>query len=336
MKLSKFLVALMINVVLGLLLSAATGLNPLVCSVAFIAVGVLMYKTKTQAKGAVMFEGLAAEVWLPDVKDLFYPDSSFLNEPTDFSSLVNNDAINLQEAGGNPSVLVNNNTYPITTTDASDLPIRKVLDTYDTTSTIVRNAVAIELAYDQRKLYTKKHKDALLEKLSVDAAHVYAPQVASALNPVIDATAGNAAEILDYIIDLQTAYNNADAPTEGRILVLDPNHAAIIAKEDKKLYKMFEGTPGSMLFGFKTYMFSRNAFFIKATGQKAAKGVAFNPAIHARSSFSFLKNEVMKAQGTFQFFSTLNDPAQKGDVFNFQMRALVEVIRDKYRGAIIK
>ncbi len=335
MKLSKFLVALMINVVLGLFLSAATGLNPIVCAIAFIAIGIIMYKV-SEAKGVVMFDGLAAEVWLPDVKDQFYPDSSFLNEPTDFSSLVNNDALNLQEAGNNPSVLVNNNIYPITSVDASDLPIRKVLDTYDTTSTIVRNAIAIELAYDQRKLYTKKHKDALLEKFSVDAAYIYAPTGAGALNPVVNATGGNAAEILDSIIDLQTAYNNVDAPTEGRILVLDPNHAAIIAKEDKKLYKMFEGAPGSMLFGFKTYMFSRNAFFITATGLKAAKGVAFNPAIHSRSSFSFLKNEVMKAQGTFQFFSKLNDPDQKGDVFNFQMRGLVEVIRNKYRGAIIK
>lgn len=335
MKPSKFLVALLFNLFMGVVLASVFSINPAVAIAGVMGAGAVMHMVK-QASGIVLFDGLAAEIWLPDVKEDFYPDSSFLREATDMSSFVENDAINLAEAGVDPTVLVNNNVYPIPETDAADTPLRHVLDTYDTTSSVVRNAIAVELSYDQRTLYTSKHKKALLQKFGIDGAYAYAPTQNATLNPVLDDTAGNANEILDRIIDLQTQYNTIDAPLDGRILVLDPNHAAIIAKEDKKLYKSFEAEPGKMLFGFKTYMFSRNPIYIKATGVKAAKGTAFVDATHARSSFTYLKSEVMKAQGTMKLFSTLNSPSHKGDVFNFQMRGLVAALRNKYRGAIIK
>ncbi len=335
MKLSKFLAAFLINAIIGLLFATGLSANPFVCIAAVNGAGAIMHVIKVKS-GIVLFDGLAAEVWIPDVKDNFYPDSSFLSQAQDMSSLVDNDAINLAEAGIDPTVLKNNSTYPIAETDASDTPLRLVLDTYDTTSTVVRNAVALELAYDQRVLYTGKHKKVLLQKFGIDAAFAYAPASAAGTNQIIDATADAAGVILDRIIELQTAYNNVDAPLEGRILVLDPNHAAIIAKEDKLLFKSFENTPGSNLFGFKVYTFSRNPIYIKSSVTKAAQGTAFVGATHAKSSFAFLKDEVMKAQGTFKLFSTLNSPSHKGDVFNFQMRGLAKSIRNKYMAAIIK
>lgn len=335
MKLSKFFQALLVNAIIGLVFATAFVVNPLLSISCVLLAGVVMHKVKKES-GIVLFDGLAQEIWLPDIKDNFYPESSFLSEPQDMSSLVDNDAINLAEAGIDPTVLKNNVAYPIAETDASDTPLRMVLDTYDTTSTVVRNAVALELAYDQRQLYTSKHKKALLLKFGIDAAYAYAPSAVAATNPIIDATGDAADVILDRIIELQTAYNNLDAPAEGRILVLDPNHAAIIAKEDKKLYKSFESSAGAMLFGFKIYTFNRNPIYIKASTTKAALGTAFVGATHAKSSFAFLKDEVMKAQGTLKLFSTLNSPSHKGDVFNFQMRGLATSIRGKYKAAIIK
>ncbi|MGN6604557.1 MAG: hypothetical protein ACTHK8_19010 [Ginsengibacter sp.] len=337
MKLSKFSLALFMNLLIGLFIATAFGLNPLACVAGVNAAGAVMHIVKTQS-GIVFFDGLAQEIWLPDVKQDFYPDNSFLSEPQDMSELVDNDAINLAEAGIDPDVLVNNAAYPIAMTDAGDTALRLILDTYDTTSTVVRNAVALELKYDQRALYTSKHKKALLKKFGIDAAYAYAPTQADAAkhNTVLDASADAADVILDRIIELQTAFNNVDADTEGRILVLNPNHAAIIAKEDKKLYKAFESAPGSKLFGFKIYMFTQNPIYIAATGVKAAKGTAFVQGTHLNASFAFMKDEVMKAQGTFKFFSKLNDPDNKGDVFNYQMRGLVSSIRNKYSAALLK
>ena len=43
---------------------------------------------------------LQKEIWVNQIKENFYPDSSFLNYAKDFSGLVENHAINMAEAGG--------------------------------------------------------------------------------------------------------------------------------------------------------------------------------------------------------------------------------------------
>ncbi len=326
---------LALNIVAGLMLALAFQVSPLI-GVAITGGLAIGKKVFCDATGYAMFVDLAPEIWTSDVKDNFFPDTSFMSEPSDFSYAVNADAINMAEAGADPSVLKNNTTYPVSTADAGDTPIRKVLDYYDTTTTVVRNAIAVELNYNQRQLYTAKHKRVLLQKISNDGAYAYAPLQAATLNPVLDATGDSASVILDRIIELQTAYNNMDAPTDGRILVMHPNHISIVAKEDKTLFKSFEATPGKMLFGFKVYQYTASPLYVKSTGVKAAQGVAFNGSIHARCSFSFLKDETMKAMGTLTMFSLMNDPALKGDSFNFQQRAYVDKIRNRYAGAILK
>lgn len=316
-----------------MLIAGLSGIWLLVGGMAMITIGEGMYISKKQNK-SVLFDGLATEVWLPLVMEDFYPNASFLSAATDLSSLVDNDKINFAEAGGDPSVLKNNTNYPIGSNVATDTPKEVVLDYYDTDSTIVRNAIAVELAYDQRLLYAKKHQKALLKRFGIDAAFAYAPASNSANNPVLNLGVNDS--VIDAVIDLQAKYNEFDDDGTDRHLVLAPTHMAKIAKEDKQLYKAMLAKPGDIYFGFKTWSFSKNPIYVSATGAKAAFGAAFVPGTHKNSSFSFLGNEVMKAQGTFKMFSKLNDPDQKGDVFNFQMRGLVSTMRAKYSGAILQ
>jgi hypothetical protein len=333
MKTSKFLAALLFNCMVGLIVSTVFGLNPAACMAVTNLAGAAIYQVNHQF-GTSLFDGLAAEVWLPDVMEDFYPVNSFLQGARDLSSLVDNDKINFAEAGADPTVMKNNTNYPVGNNVAGDTPKELALDYYDTDSSIVRNAVAVELAYDQRALYTKKHQKALLKRLGMDAAFAYAPQVANASNPVLNLGAGDG--IIDGVIDLQSNYNGFDDDGTDRHLVLCPAHIAAIAKEDKQLYKALMAKPGETYYGFKIWTYSKNPIYVAATGQKAAFGAAFVGGTHKLASFSFLGSEVMKAQGSFKMFSTLNDPAQKGDVFNFQMRALVSSMRGKYSGAILK
>jgi hypothetical protein len=298
--------------------------------------GAVSYLVRIKNGGVALFDGLAPEVWLPLVKEDFYPSNSFLNGAQDMSALVNYDKINFAQAGADPAVLKNNTVYPIGSADAGDSPKAIELDYYDTESTIVRNAVAIELAYDQRTLYANKHKKALLKKLGLDAAYAYAPVSADAdkFNTVLNL--GNGDSIIDATIDLQKAYNECDDDGTERNIVYSPAHMAAISKEDKILYKSIMAQPGSVFFGFKVWNYSKNPIYIAATGVKAAQGAAFVDGTHKNSSFSFLGSEVMKAQGTMELFSKLKDPDIKGDKFNFQMRALVASLRGKYSGAIIR
>ena len=335
MKPSKFLGAFLVNALIGFVIAALSGFSPIICIAAVNGAGYIQHVVNVSNGTSVLFDGLAQEIWLAEVKQNFYPDNSFLTAATDMSSMVNNDAINLAEAGADPSVLVDNTVYPIARADASDTPLRLVLKTYDTTSTVVRNAVALELAYDQRALYISKHQKALLKRFSKDALYCYAPGADAAFTPVKNIS-GTTTSFLDTIIDMQNAFAALDDNSGNLNLVLNPQHAALIAKEDRLLYKSFEAKPGSELFGFKIWMHSQAPFYIKATGVKAAYGVAFDPSIHAYASVIFDGNEVMKAQGSFEFFFKLRDPDEKGDVFNYQMRGLALPIRNKYLGAIIK
>ena len=335
MKLSKFLKNTAIIALFSVILSPLSGFSaPIVFSLLFGA-GMVNHQM-TQQNGPVFFDGLAPEVWLPLVKENFYPNASFLNGAQDMSSLVNYDAINFAEAGADPAVLKNNTTYPVNSADAGDTPKQIVLDYYDTESTIVRNAVAIELAYDQRVIYANKHKKALMKRFGRDAAYAYAPVQTDVPtnNKVISLASGDS--VIDAIIDLQAFYNNTDVDGTERHLVLHGDHMAAIAKEDKVLYKSLMVESGTTYCGFKIWTYSQNPLYVTSTGVKAAFGVAYNSSIHKKSSFAFLGNEVMKAQGTIELFSKLKDPDIKGDKFNFQMRGLVGSLRGQFGGAILK
>ena len=334
MKTSKFLLALSVNCMVGLVLATATDWNPIACMAGVNIAGAAMFQVK-QAFGVTLFDGLAVEVWLPDVMEGFYPTASFLNGARDMSALVNNDKINLAEAGADPTVMKNNTNYPIGANVATDTPLEVALDFYDTDSTIVRNAIAVELAYDQRSLYTKKHQKALRARFARDAAFAYAPAGANATNQIISMGAGDS--VIDGIIDLRLGYKKLVEDEEADLhLVLCPEHEAAIQKENKTLYKDLMANPGTKYMGFSIWSFGRNPIYVTATSQKAAFGTAYSAGTHKNSSFAFMGGEVMKAQGTFKMFSTLNDPAQKGDVFNFQMRGLVSSLRGKYAAAILK
>lgn len=325
----------MVIAMMAILFSGGLNVYTAVALVVLIAAGAFKFYMR-KVNGAMLFEGLAPEVWLPLVKEDFYPSNSFLNGAMDMSALVDNDKINFAEAGADPNVMKNNTNYPIAVNVVTDSPKAIELDYYDTDSSLVRNAVAIEQNYDQVLLYTNKHKKSMLKRLGMDAAYSYAPalQDSNKFNTVLNMGANDS--VIDAIIDLQEKYDECDDDGSDRHLVLAPWATAAISKEDKALFKSIMAEPGKEFYSFKIWRYSKTPLYIGDTGAKAAFGAAYNPEIHKKSCISFLGSEVMKAQGTFQMFSTLKDPSQKGDIFNFQMRGLVSSLRGKYSGAIIK
>ncbi|WP_346237761.1 hypothetical protein ABDK00_001625 [Niabella insulamsoli] len=330
---TKLFLNIMFNCVMGFVFAALLGINPFIGAVVVNAGGVALNYMDT--RGVTFFEGLAQEVWLPLVMEDPYPQASFLNAATDMSSLVDNDKINLAEAGVDPTVLVDNDVYPIAMTDASDTPKEVTLKTYDTTNSVVRNAVAIELAYGQRALYANKHKKALAKKLGMDAAYMYAPAQASGANSNFVVNLGANDSIIDAIIDLQRDFLNSDV-IDDLNLVLSPNHLAKLSKEDKELYKFIVAKPGESMYDFKMWRYSKNPIYIGATGVKAAYGAAYEAGTHKYSSFAFVGSEVMRADGSAEMFQRLRDPEARGDIFGFQKRALATTLRGKFSGAILQ
>ena len=131
---------------------------------------------------------LQKQIWINQIKENFYPDSSFLNFVKDFSNFVEYDTINMAEAGADPSVIINGNTYPIKIVQRTDKNISIELDKFETENTLVRRPEAIELAYDKLESVLMGHRNVLRAVTAKKAAHAFAPLKNTEYTPVLKTT----------------------------------------------------------------------------------------------------------------------------------------------------
>ena len=286
--------------------------------------------------------GLNKEIWLSLIKENFYPEFAFLNEALDMTAFVQNDVINLAEAGVLPAVLKNNTTYPVAAATRTDTALTLPLAYYDTESTIVRNAELAELAYDKMASIVYGHKQALLLRQYNESAHAYAPSADGALKPVVETTGTltSSFRLITYadIVRMAQRFDSQNIPKQGRILVLDSAASAALMNEDRVLFNQAfnltsNGMPGT-LYGFKVYNYENLPLYVAANTKKAF-GSTYAATDKYTRAIAFHKDEVMKAVGSLDMFETLRDPAARGDIIGFQQRFLAMPIRDKAIGAII-
>lgn len=327
--------ALFINALIGATIAllcgfslyiGAIGFNLFVLLLAFIKV---FYTGKPLLQKGLLYAGLFKEIWIAKLTENFYPDGSFLSMSQDMTAFVENNTINLADAGVDPDVLVNNTTYPVPMSERTDNPLALPLDYFDTKNTVIRNATSIQLAYNKLESVIRQHRMSLFKKNIAKAAHAYGPASNTALTPVI--SIGNK-NIIDVVIDAEAAYDALDVSTDGRVLLLCPTHKAALKKADKVLFKDVFGQNGSgVLYGFKVFTTSvtptYNAGVKNAFGAAAADG-------DVNSSLFYSSYEVMRCDGEYDMYSRLKDPEARGDIIGFQKRFLAMPIRNKYIGAI--
>lgn len=281
---------------------------------------------------------LEKEIWVNQLMENFYPDSSFLKYARDFSALVDYNAINMAEAGADPKVLVNNTTYPIKITQRVDKPLRIELDKFETENTLVRRPEAIEYSYDQLESVLMGHRNTLRAKTAMKAAHAYAPQKDSTYTPVIQTTgaavSGRKRLQIDDILLLKERYDNAMIPLEGRYLVLNPSHVTDLILFDAKnlgnLTDLQNGKPKRFA-GFNILQTASTPKY-----DSSLQKIAFDGEEEGNfCSFSFHSDEVMKADGDVFMYARENDPAERGTIVGFDKRFIALPIRNKGVGAIV-
>ena len=284
--------------------------------------------------------GLKKEVWIKQLKERFYPESSFLNYVKDFSPLVDNDALNLAEAGIDPKVLINNTTYPINVVQRVDTPIRIELDLFETENTLVRRPEAIEYAYDQLESVIMGHRNTLKSTTGAKAAHAYAPDSDTPDTPIIQTSGaafnGRKRLMVEDILYLKERFDNADIPPEKRILVLHPSHLTDLILFDVKAFKSItdfvNGKP-NRLAGFGVLECSKMAYYDRSLNKKAVNAAPV--AGDTFSSFAFQGDEGMKADGSVHMYATMDDPKERAAIVGFDKRFVALPIRDKGIGAIV-
>jgi len=285
---------------------------------------------------------LEKEIWINQIMENFYPDSSFLQYGMDFSSLVDNNAINLAEAGVDPKVLINNTAYPITVLQRNDTALRIELDKFETENTLVRRPDVIQYAYNQLESVLMGHRNQLRAKTAERAAHAYAPYEDTDYTPVILTTGiadntGHKTLTFNDILSLKERFDSMEIPIEQRFLVLHPSHVTDLIRLDTKWFKditdIVNGQPKRFA-GFGMLQFSRMPYYDLATMKKMPFG-STPTAGFGYCSFAFQAGEVMKADGDIYMYMHLDDPKERATIVGFDKRFIAVPIRNKGIGAIV-
>lgn len=285
---------------------------------------------------------LHKQVWIKQILEGFYPDRSFLKYVTDLSKLVDNDKINLAEAGVDPKILINNMVYPINMSFRVDSPISIELDKFETENTVVSDPETIEYSYDQLESVIHGHRAALQTITAQKAAYAYAPISDGEYTPVIKTTGeveGNRKRLRYVdIVELKNRFDMAEIPLDKRYLVLNSQHVSDLLLEDVKLFKDLTDLKNGIPFnfaGFYMLQFSRTPkYTIKGDGFEK---LSYKASAESQnfSSFAFQSGEVMKADGNLHMYSASNDPKFRGTIIGFDKRFIAATFRNKGIGAIV-
>lgn len=288
--------------------------------------------------------GLVKEIWINAVMDVMRQNPTFLDKAVDMSSFVENGVINLADAGVDPTVLLNNTTYPVGITQPTDSPLALSLDVYDTVNTVVRNMEKVQYAYNKVLLYVKKHGAALNVFHASRASFNWAPSADTTNTPVLK-TSGSVVNgykemVENDLIDLADRFD-AIAPGMPRTLVLHHKHKNSLFKNSSilKQQQAFSSKDGfsvslGNVMGFDIYLYNGSAVYNASTGVKKAWGAAA-AGTDTFASFAFVDGEVMSAKSDPTLFDRLADPEARGDILGYQQRGIALPMRNKYIGAII-
>lgn len=286
---------------------------------------------------------LHKQVWIKQILEGFYPDRSFLKYVTDLSRLVDNDKINLADAGVDPKILINNMIYPITLGFRRDTPISIELDKFETSNTVVSNPETIECSYDQLESVIRGHRAALQTITAQKAAYAYTPASDGEFTPVVKTTGkpdGTRKRLRHVdIIELKNRFDVAEIPLDKRYLVLSSQHVSDLLLEDVELFKDLTDLKNGIPFnfaGFYMLQFSRTPRYeIKGDGTCAKLPYDTKVKSQNFSSFAFQSGEVMKADGNLHMYSTSNDPNFRGTIVGFDKRFVAMPFRNKGIGSIV-
>lgn len=276
------------------------------------------------------------ELWLTLIKEGLVPDTSFLSRSVDMSEFVDANKLNLAEAGVDPEVLIDNDVFPVPSSQREDIPKELLLHTFDTKNTIVRNIEEKESSYSKMESVVRSHRNALIKKTSAFAAHNWCPTKDGEFTPVIASSgAVNASGVkkvsFEDFLQMEAKFRMLDVDMNSLVAVLNAVHLADLMAEDMKLYK--EVLTSGKLFSFSLFSYSGLPLFDTTTGTKKALGAAKGEN-DTQASLCYSATEVCRASGDMDVFVKYKDPAERGDVIGYQQRFTALPIRGKYIGAI--
>lgn len=319
--------ALIVNAVVGAVIALCVGCpaiyGAVVATLLAIALGGFMPKNAACI-------GVLIEVWTGElIKALRgYLDASWLVGVPDQSSVVNNDVIHMVDVGADPTVLVNNTTYPIDVQNLSDGDKTFSLDKFQTKVVPVTDDELYALSYDKMARVKESCANALNDSKYAKAAHALCPAQNTDTTPVLkttgekDAATGRLKLTMNDIVSLKRQLDKMGVPPTDRRLVLCTDHVNDLLETEQSFKEQYnvnrnDGTVGR-LYGFDIYEFGACPTYSTA-GKKNALGATPKTG-EFQCSFAFYVPRVFKATGsTKMYYSPAeNDPQQQRNLISYR------------------
>jgi hypothetical protein len=320
--------AILANCLIGGTLAAFAGAPPALGGLAVNALAAL-----SPAFGAEGLRlGVYAEIWAGVQVKAFRTDVAslgWLNAIPSYDQYVRPgvggeaDIIHLVTIGADPSVLINNTTYPIAVVALPDGDKAISLDKYQTTATPITEDELHAISYDKMASVVERHTQAVNETKYAKAIHALAPQASTAQTPVLATTGGAAPEggrkMLSRkdIIALKKAFDAQKIPIKGRMLVLCPDHVADLLASDQKFidqYHSYATGKVSNLYGFEVYEYTDCPYFT-AEGVKVSYGGA-PEAGSTQATVAFYAPRMFRATGGTDTYPTPAEATKQQHLYN--------------------
>jgi len=339
------LFALSVNAAVGVAGAVAVGIPP--------GVGVVVINGISFASGLcggfipynTLGAGLYTEAWTGFMSKAFRTDPAALgwyNKIRSFDQYAENDVIHFVNIGGDPTVLVNNTTYPLDIENLADADKPISLDKYQTKPTRITDDELYGLSYDKKATVIERHGEALNEKKYSRAIHAISPAENTAGTPVIlttgDPADGRRILTRSDIIRLKKSFDKLKVPSD-RILVLCADHVADLLDTDQKFanqYYNYESGKVLKLYGFEIYEYNDCPFYNASTLKKLAYGAAAG-ASDMQASIAFCPVRMMKATGSVKTYAqeAAASPTTQENLISFRAYSICLPLKEEAMGAIV-
>lgn len=255
-----------------------------------------------------------------------------------FDQYVDNDNIHFVDVGGDPTVLVNNTSYPLGIETLEDADKSVSLDKYQTKPTRITDDELYALSYDKKASVIERHRDAIAAKKYSRALHSISPDRNTGKTPVIRMEADTFEGFKKALLALKLNFDRQHVPAEGRILVLCPEHISLLLSGSQNFAgQYYSYTDGKVmnLFGFTIYEYGATPSYT-ASLEKEAYGVV--PAAGSKpASVAFWAGRMMRADGSVKtYLSEAKDsPATQENLVSFRTYSICLPLKKEAMGAIV-
>ena len=338
------LLALVVCIVMGSIIACCLGCPIWMGAAGMVAVGVMASFVRLPNG---LRAGVYVEVWTRQVVEHYTHamDNTFLDGVPDFSQYAENDIIHLNDVSGDPTVLVDNSTYPLDIEELEDGDVSVKLGKFETKATKVTDDELYALAYDKMALVKTRHGDKLSEAMLDKAIHAFAPIEDTSDTPVL-LTSGAADEDgrkklqrID-VINLRRKLDKMGVPKKGRRLVLCSDHVSDLLESDQKFQNQYHDySTGviSKMYGFEIYEASKCPLFDYTTKKRKSFG-SVATANDFEASVFFYVPRMLKCKGSNKMYYSKaeNDPLYKRNLVSFTARFVaIPQKRENAVGAIV-